>query len=102
MITDYTLLAFAKADLELYQELDTPYPPNMIEGAVLTILEYLLDRDKPKRELVLMQDKIKTIKKEVKKQTGMKAKNAIKKQVKGLGKLPKSKKKAAVKKKYSW
>lgn len=88
MKTDYTCLAFALADLQLYQSVSTPYPPHLLECAIETILEYLIERDKPKRELILVEERLKGLKKELKAKTGMKARKELKMQVKKLGKLP--------------
>ena len=98
MKTDYTCLAFALADLQLYQSVDTPYPPHLMECAVETILEYLIERDKPKRELILVENKLKEIKKELKAKVSLKARKALKKEVKKLGKLPAMKSKKTPKK----
>jgi hypothetical protein len=92
MKTDYTCLQFVKADMDLYEDVNLPYPPVMLIAAVQTVIEYLLDRDQPKRELILMESKLKSIKKDIKKQVGMKARKELKKQVRSLGKLPKARK----------
>jgi hypothetical protein len=88
MKTDYVCLTFALADMQLYQELDVSYPPAMLEGVVLTLLEYLTQRDQPKRELILMEERLKGIKSEIKRKVGLKARKELKKEVKKLGKLP--------------
>jgi hypothetical protein len=92
MKTDYTCLLFALKDMELYEELNTSYPPKMLVDVVQSLLEYLVDRDKPKRELILLEDnmkeRIKGLKKEIKAKTSLRKQKALKKEVKKLGKLP--------------
>jgi hypothetical protein len=87
MRTDYTCLSFVLADLELNRELGGFLTSTRVEEAIMTILEYLLEKDKPKRELILMK-KTAPAKKALKPKSKMKAiKKEVKKSLKPHGKV---------------
>lgn len=92
MTTDYSTLLWHLENMELYLELNMSYPPGMLSEMVWMLTDYLLERDKPKRELILMKDRLKAVKQEVKARTGMKDRKALKKEVKKMGTLKPMKK----------
>lgn len=104
MKTDYTCLNFILADLQLHRELGGFHSPARLEEAVITILEYLIEKDKPIRELILMKKtaqvkkKLKPMSKEhMKEYSGFSAKKLAShmKEEKQLLKIKKAKKSVA-------
>jgi len=62
MISDYAILNFALEDIRRGHKLDSVSRLYLLQETLESLLEYILERDQPKRELILMK-KPKSLKK---------------------------------------